>query len=90
VGHRNKRRVYAQAMLVGISQLTHNLVIWTRNRLAQVDPRWAHYGVQRMVRDVFQILGCLYFDDQGQRMAAQLNPASPLAVAVMTAFPLPL
>ena len=93
LGHRHKRRFSAQGMLVGIGQLTHNVVIWTRNRLAQVDPRFAHYGVQRMVRDVFQILGCLHclqFDDQGQLIAAQLNPASPLAAAVMTAFPLPL
>ena len=47
LGHRHKRRFYAQAILVGIGQLTHNVVIWTRNRLAQVDPRFAHYGVWR-------------------------------------------
>ena len=43
-----------------------------------------------MVHDVFQILGCLQFDEQGQLIAAQLNPASPLAAAILAAFPVPL
>ena len=76
-------------MLVALGQLAHNLVIWSRNRLAHVDPRWAHYGVQRMMRDVFQVLGDLQFDAHGQLLAAQLNPTSAFTEAIMTAFPLP-
>ena len=90
LGHRHKRHFAAQVMLVALGQLAHNAVIWTRNRLAQVDPRFAHYGVLRIVRDVYQVLGCLQFDEHAHLVAAQLNPASTFVTAIQAAFPLSL
>lgn len=90
LSHRHKRRFDAQVMLVALGQLAHNVVIWTRNRLAHVDARFAHYGVLRIVRDVYQVLGCLEFDDRSRLVAARLNPASTFATAIQAAFPLSL
>lgn len=55
LAQRNKQRFAAQEMLVLLAQLAHNLVIWTRNDLAHVDPRLEKYGIQRTVRDALQI-----------------------------------
>jgi len=50
LSHRNKHRFVAQEMLVLLGQLAHDVVIWTRNDLAQVDPRFQKYGIERTVR----------------------------------------
>ncbi len=38
-----------------LAQLAHNLVIWSRNRLAQLAPHYRQFGIQRAVRDLFSI-----------------------------------
>jgi hypothetical protein len=86
LAHRNKRRFYAQEMLVLLGQLAHNIVIWSRNRLAQADPHFASFGIRRMVRDVFRIEGFLCFDPDGAIAHVTLNPRHPCAAAVMRAF----
>ena len=86
MGHRNKTLFDAQAMLVNLGHLAHNFVIWTLRQLAQVDHRFMHYGVLRMVRDVFQVLGCLHFDADGNLTSVELNPASPFSASLSRAF----
>ena len=88
LGHRNKRRFTAQEMLILLAQLAHNFVIWTRNDLAQAEPRFQHYGIQRTVRDVFQIPGCVQFDNQGKITAITLRDCHPLAPALHSALTL--
>jgi hypothetical protein len=83
---RNKRRFAAQEMLVLLAQLAHNLVIWTRNDLAQADPRLQRYGILRTVRDALHIPGQVQFDSRGQVAAVTLNPEHPLALAFQKAF----
>ena len=84
--HRNKRRFHAQEMLVLLAQLAHNFVIWTRNALSQTDTRFRQYGIERMVRDVFQIAGQVQFDATGQLVHLELNTLHPLTLAFQQTF----
>lgn len=88
LAHRHKRSFAAQEILMLLTHLAHNFVIWMRDELAATDVRFTHYGVKRMVRDVFQIDGHVIFDDHGHMTAIQLNPRHALAAAVQAAFPL--
>lgn len=83
---RNKRSLAGQEMLILLAQLAHNLVIWSRNRLAVTDPRFLHYGVQRVVRDLFQISGQVTLTAKGQIKQVVLNPEHPYAAAFQKAF----
>jgi hypothetical protein len=53
---RNKKRYYAQAVVVLLSALAHNVVVWSREWLSEVSQIKQH-GVLRMVRDVFHVCG---------------------------------
>jgi hypothetical protein len=75
---RNKKRFAAQEMLVLLAQLAYNLTIWMRNLLANQSPKLRGYGLLRMVRDVFQIDGCVHWDAQGRILAITLNKYDPL------------
>lgn len=82
---RNKRKFAAQEMLVLLAQLAHNLVIWTRNALAQETPSLRKYGIQRMVRDVLQVPGTIQFDAVG-KVQITLRANHPLAPKVLGGF----
>jgi len=83
---RNKHRFAAQEMLVLLAQLAHNLVIWTRNDLAQVEPRLHKYGILRTVRDALQIPGQVRIDHHGHIGRITLNRKHPLASAFHRAY----
>jgi len=85
VTRRNKHRFAAQGMLVLLAQLAHNLVIWTRNDLAQADQRLRKYGIQRTVRDALQIAGRSQLNAQGQVQQITFNERHPLSVAFQNA-----
>lgn len=53
---RNKKRYYAQQMVVLLSALAHNVVVWSREWLNEVSKIRQH-GVLRMVRDVYHVCG---------------------------------
>jgi hypothetical protein len=53
---RNKKRYYAQQMVVLLSALAHNVVVWSREWLSEVS-KIRRQGVLRMVRDVFHVCG---------------------------------
>ena len=74
---RNKKRFAAQEMLVLLAQLAYNLAIWVRNLLASQSPKLRDYGLLRMVRDIFQIDGCVHWDAQGKILAIMLNTYDP-------------
>jgi hypothetical protein len=76
---RNKKRFAAQEMLVLLAQLAYNLILWTRNLLARHAPKLQHFGMLRMVRDIFHIDGKLQLDDQGCVRKIILNQADELA-----------
>jgi Transposase DDE domain group 1 len=85
LARRNKHRFAAQEMLVLLAQLAHNLVIWTRNDLAQADQRLQKYGIHRTVRDALQIAGRIQVNAQGQVQQITLNERHPLASAFQAA-----
>ena len=74
---RKKKRFAAQEMLVLLAQLAYNLTIWMRNLLANQSPKLRGYGLLRMVRDIFQIDGCVHWDAQGRILAIMLNKHDP-------------
>jgi hypothetical protein len=76
---RNKKRFEAQQVLVQLEALAHNVLIWARQWLAPHCPRIAHFGIQRLVRDVFQMNGALVFDQATHLVKIFLNQADPLA-----------
>ena len=78
---RSKKRFAAQQMLMLLGSLVHNVVVWARNWLAV--PTVQHYGMLRMVRDVFHISGFLVLDALGQIVQIRLNQAAPLAPALV-------
>ena len=82
---RNKSKFAAQEMLVLLAQLAHNLVIWTRNALVCAAPCLAHYGIQRMVRDVLRIPGQVRFDAVG-KVQITLSENHPLTQSVLRGF----
>lgn len=86
LSHRNKRSFVAQEMLVLLAQLAHNLIIWSRNRLAAVAPRFSKFGIQRTVRDLFQISGQVMLSSKGCIQSVVLNPNHPHALAFQRAF----
>jgi hypothetical protein len=74
---RNKKRFEAQHMLVLLGSLAHNVVIWARQWLSS--QKLQHYGILRMVRDVFHISGLLRFDTLTHVVEVVLNQDARLA-----------
>jgi hypothetical protein len=83
---RNKRSFCAQEFLVLLAQLAYNLVSWVRAVLVRLFPKFQHYGMLRMVRDVFQIPGKVHFDKDKQIIRIRLNQDHQLAPAFCEAF----
>lgn len=76
---RNKKSFQAQRMLVLLAQLAYNITIWVRNKLAKFKPSMQHFGMLRMIRDVFSISGIIYFDQNGKMLRLVLNQHHSLA-----------
>src|SRR5206468_7166957 len=57
---RSKKRFAAQQMVMLLGRLAHNVIVWARRWLAA--PKLTHYGILRMVRDVFHLSGFLVRD----------------------------
>ena len=76
---RNKKSFAAQEMLILLAQLAYNLIRWVRQQLAQHQPEFAHFGMLRMTRDVFQIPGKIQFDPQGKAFKVALSKSHTLA-----------
>jgi hypothetical protein len=76
-------------MVMLLGSLAHNIVMWARQWLTQAAPpsKLRHYGLLRMVRDVFHISGFLVFDALGQIVQIVLNRSAPLAPTLVTALP---
>ena len=75
---RNKKRFQAQQMVMLLSTLAHNTLIWARGWLVPEQPKLARYGIVRLVRDLFHISGRILFDAMGHIVQIVLNQAAPL------------
>ena len=78
---RNKKRFEAQYMLVLLGSLAHNVVVWARRWLSC--HMLQHYGLLRMVRDVFHVSGMLRFAPSGSVVQIILNQEAGLAHAFL-------
>ncbi len=83
---RNKKRFEAQQMVVLLSMLAHNVMVWARTWVAPHEPKLTKYGIKRLVRDVWQISGCIVFGNTGQITQIVVNQAAPLARGLATAL----
>jgi len=76
---RNKKKFEAQQMLVLLTDLAHNLIVWVNDALAQKRKRFFQLGIFRMVRDVFTISGKVIQDAKGNIIELILNESDPFA-----------
>ena len=83
---RPKKRFAAQQITTLLGSLAHTVIVWARSWLVGEQPRLAHYGMLRMVRDVFHITGQIGLDAQGHVVWIVLNQAAPLVRGVVTAL----
>ena len=83
---RSKKRFCAQQITTLLGSLAHNVIVWARGWLAEQQPKLAHYGMLRMVRDVFHIQGRIEFDTHGHVIQIVLNQAAPLVRGIGTAL----
>jgi hypothetical protein len=81
ITQRNKKRFAAQAMLMLLGQLAHNLVVWFKRWLIEAaeTPKLKRYGVPRLVRDILTISGMVEVGEAQAVMRITLNKAAPLA-----------
>lgn len=75
---RSKKRLAAQQIATLLGSLAHNVIMWARRWLLGDQPRLAHYGMLRLVRDVFHITGQIGLDAHGHVVWIVLNQAAPL------------
>lgn len=75
---RNKKRYYAQQMIVLLTALAHNVVVWSRGWLSDVSQIKRH-GVLRMVRDLFHVCGFVEVGAKGAIKRIVLSEAAPWA-----------
>jgi hypothetical protein len=84
---RSKKRFAAQQMVVYLTTLAHNVLLWAHAWLAPHLPRQAHYGLLRLVRDVGHTSGFVVLDRAtGQLRRIVLNRAAALAVSLAGAL----
>src|SRR5262249_25111626 len=86
LGRRNKKRFSAQAMVLWLEALAHNVLIWSRNWLSGTAWAGSGYGLLRLIRDVLSIPGRLTLDGEGCLRMLVLSQAHPLSVKVVTAL----
>ncbi|OGO67235.1 MAG: hypothetical protein A2Z49_12640 [Chloroflexi bacterium RBG_19FT_COMBO_56_12] len=86
ITQRNKHKFAAQEMLMLLAELAYNLLSWFRLSLSQKIPRFARYGMQRLLRDVLRINGKVHFDRDGNLRRITLNRDHCLAKSFSIAF----
>jgi hypothetical protein len=86
ISKRNKKRFAAQQMVCQLEALAHNLLVWTRCWLAPLCPKIASFGMLRLVRDILQITGRIWIDEQKNVRKIVLNPADPFAKHIQAGF----
>lgn len=84
---RNKKRFQAQRFLMLLGTLAHNLLLCSRRWLAASSPeaarRLQHYGIKRIIRDLYHISGTLHFNAQGRLCAIALTGANSLTKLIL-------
>jgi hypothetical protein len=76
---RSKKKFEAQRMVMLLGTLAHNVIVWARQWLAKDAPRFARYGVLRIVRDVMTVSGIVKMDSREIVTAIALEDENRLA-----------
>jgi hypothetical protein len=76
---RDKKRYAAQQMVVLLSALAHNVVVWSREWLSRESEKVKRNGVLQMVRDVFTVSGFLEMGPQNSIRRIVLSGAAAWA-----------
>ena len=77
---RRKKRAAAQEALILLTDVAHNTLAWTSQRMFPAGPL-AHFGTTRLIEDALAIPGRLIFS-QGRLVEVQLNELHPHAAQV--------
>ena len=80
-----KQRLPAQKIVVLLLQLAHNVLLWAREWLTQNAPRLRHYGIVRLIQQVWAIPGRIKLTDKGLQRV-RLRGAHPRARDVCCGF----
>jgi hypothetical protein len=83
---RSKKRFAAQQIVGALGALAHNVLVWAKRWLHQQLPGIAHYGVKRLVRDVFGIGGRIELAADGRVTRITLNQANRLSHWLLAAL----
>lgn len=83
---RSKKRFAAQQVVVALGALAHNVLVWAKCWLHAQLPGIAHFGVKRLVRDVFGITGQVQLAPDGQVCGIVLNRANRLSRWLLAAL----
>lgn len=78
INKRSKKKFEAQQMIMLLGTLAHNVLVWSRRWLAKDAPRFAQYGILRLVRDVLTISGIVKMDRREIVMGIALNDENRL------------
>jgi hypothetical protein len=76
---RNRKSYTGQQTVALLSALAHNCLVWAKRWLQARAPKLKKYGVQRPVRDVFQVGGQVELEGKETVKWIMLNEASALA-----------
>ncbi len=76
---RNKKSYMGQQMVVLLSALARNCLVWARRWLQERALKLKKYGVQRLARDVFQVAGQIEYEGRHVVKRIVLNEVSALA-----------
>jgi hypothetical protein len=83
---RTKKRFEAQQLRTLLGRLAHTVIVWARGWLTAQQPKLAHDGMVRMVRDLFHITGRIGLDARGHVEGIVLNQAAPLVRGIVKAL----
>jgi hypothetical protein len=83
---RNKKRFEAQQMVMLLSALVHNVLVWARQWLQPQCPPVRRCGILRLVRDLLHVSGFVVRDGAGRLTQVVLNEAAPLARGLAAAL----
>jgi hypothetical protein len=83
---RSKKKFEAQAMVMLLGTLAHNVLVWMRHRLSASAPKLIGFGLLRLVRDVLGVSGFVEFTGPGAIIRLVLNGNSNLARLYLRAF----
>ena len=79
MGTLRKGRLPAQQMVVLLTTLAHNVLVWSRRWLARGAPRLASFGIVRLIQEVWAVPGRVKLADDGAIRRIRFRPEHPRA-----------